>query len=101
MTTLVHQRHMQYVAVVSPQSNQKYNFQSFHVMDHLTTECKATTITCSSASLRTCGSVCVFRQATELAELTSKISLLEDAKKKKEEEATEWQKKVNMITCHS
>lgn len=33
-------------------------------------------------------------QATELAELTSKISLLEDAKKKKEEEAVEWQEKV-------
>lgn len=44
-----------------------------------------------------CGSVCVFGQATELAELTSKISLLEDAKKKKEEEATEWQKKVHMV----
>lgn len=34
-------------------------------------------------------------QATELAELTSKISLLEDAKKKKEDEALEWQTKVN------
>lgn len=33
-------------------------------------------------------------QATELAELTSKISLLEDAKKKKEDEAIEWQQKV-------
>lgn len=33
-------------------------------------------------------------QATELADLTSKISLLEDAKKKKEEEAVEWQEKV-------
>lgn len=33
-------------------------------------------------------------QATELAELTSKISLLEDAKKKKEDEAVEWQQKV-------
>lgn len=36
---------------------------------------------------------CLF-QATELADLTSKISLLEDAKKKKEEEAVEWQQKV-------
>lgn len=33
-------------------------------------------------------------QATELADLTSKISLLEDAKKKKEEEANQWQQKV-------
>lgn len=33
-------------------------------------------------------------QATELAEYTAKISLLEDAKKKKDEEATEWQHKV-------
>ncbi|XP_039622276.1 moesin a [Polypterus senegalus] len=32
--------------------------------------------------------------ATELAELTSKISLLEDAKKKKEDEAREWQEKA-------
>lgn len=36
---------------------------------------------------------CLF-QATELADLTSRISLLEDAKKKKEEEAVEWQQKV-------
>lgn len=35
-----------------------------------------------------------FPKATELADLTSKISLLEDAKKKKEEEAQEWQQKV-------
>ncbi|KAL2094688.1 hypothetical protein ACEWY4_009407 [Coilia grayii] len=35
--------------------------------------------------------------ATELAELTSKISLLEDAKKKKEDEATEWQQKACMV----
>ncbi|XP_063059146.1 moesin a [Engraulis encrasicolus] len=35
--------------------------------------------------------------ATELAELTSKISLLEDAKKKKEDEATEWQQKASMV----
>ncbi len=44
-----------------------------------------------------CIYVCI--QATELAELTSKISLLEDAKKKKDEEASEWQMKVNMDTC--
>uniref|UniRef100_A0A8C9VQK3 Moesin a n=1 Tax=Scleropages formosus TaxID=113540 RepID=A0A8C9VQK3_SCLFO len=35
--------------------------------------------------------------ATELAELTSKISLLEDAKKKKEEEALEWQQKATTV----
>ncbi|KAG9329742.1 hypothetical protein JZ751_029865 [Albula glossodonta] len=35
--------------------------------------------------------------ATELAELTSKISLLEDAKKKKEEEANEWQQKATTV----
>lgn len=35
-----------------------------------------------------------FPKATELADLTSKISLLEDAKKKKEEEALQWQEKV-------
>lgn len=33
-------------------------------------------------------------QATELAEFTATISLLEEAKKKKEEEAKEWQHKV-------
>ncbi|KAJ3588832.1 hypothetical protein NHX12_009686 [Muraenolepis orangiensis] len=35
--------------------------------------------------------------ATELAELTSKISLLEDAKKKKEDEAQEWQDKAELV----
>ena len=35
-------------------------------------------------------------QATELAELTSKISQLEDAKKKKDEEANKWQKRVRL-----
>ncbi|XP_068601153.1 moesin-like [Brachionichthys hirsutus] len=35
--------------------------------------------------------------ATELAELTSKISLLEDAKKKKEDEAVHWQQKATMV----
>ncbi|XP_029303744.1 moesin a [Cottoperca gobio] len=35
--------------------------------------------------------------ATELADLTSKISLLEDAKKKKDEEAVEWQQKATMV----
>ncbi|XP_030294025.1 moesin isoform X3 [Sparus aurata] len=35
--------------------------------------------------------------ATELADLTSKISLLEDAKKKKEEEASQWQEKATMV----
>lgn len=33
-------------------------------------------------------------QAAELAEFTAKISLLEEAKRKKEEEANEWQHKV-------
>ncbi|XP_046874512.1 moesin-like [Hypomesus transpacificus] len=36
-------------------------------------------------------------QATELAELTSKISRLEDAKKKKEDEAKKWQKRAVMV----
>lgn len=35
-----------------------------------------------------------FVQATELAELTTKISQLEEAKKKKDEEAQQWQKRV-------
>ena len=38
--------------------------------------------------------MCCPLQATELADLTSKISLLEDAKKKKEDEASQWQQKV-------
>lgn len=33
-------------------------------------------------------------QAAELAEFTAKIALLEEAKRKKEDEATEWQHKV-------
>lgn len=41
----------------------------------------------------------VSRQAAELAEYTAKISLLEEAKKKKEEEATEWQHKVRNVRC--
>lgn len=40
--------------------------------------------------------MCVCAQATELAELTSKISQLEDAKKKKDEEAKRWQKRVRI-----
>uniref|UniRef100_A0A6Q2Z4S9 FERM domain-containing protein n=1 Tax=Esox lucius TaxID=8010 RepID=A0A6Q2Z4S9_ESOLU len=35
--------------------------------------------------------------ATELAELTSKISLLEDAKQRKEDEAMQWQQKACMV----
>ncbi|KTF92647.1 hypothetical protein cypCar_00034619 [Cyprinus carpio] len=35
--------------------------------------------------------------ATELAELTSKITLLEDAKKKKEDEARKWQRRAIMV----
>ncbi|XP_049899060.1 moesin-like isoform X1 [Epinephelus moara] len=35
--------------------------------------------------------------ATELAELTSKISQLEDAKKKKDEEANRWQKRAMVV----
>ncbi|CAB1352739.1 unnamed protein product [Coregonus sp. 'balchen'] len=37
------------------------------------------------------------QHATELAELTSKISLLEDAKQRKEDEATQWQQKACMV----
>lgn len=37
---------------------------------------------------------CIFPQAAELAEFTAKIALLEEAKRKKEDEATEWQHKV-------
>ena len=36
----------------------------------------------------------VWSQAAELAEFTAKIALLEDAKRKKEDEASEWQHKV-------
>lgn len=43
-----------------------------------------------------CVRACVCVQATELAELTSKISQLEDAKKKKDEEAKKWQKRVRI-----
>lgn len=43
-----------------------------------------------------CVCLCVCMQATELAELTSKISQLEDAKKKKDEEANKWQKRVRL-----
>lgn len=42
-----------------------------------------------------------FHQAAELAEFTAKIALLEDAKRKKEEEATEWQHKVRHRTSIS
>lgn len=38
-------------------------------------------------------------QAAELAEFTAKIALLEEAKKKKEEEASEWQHKVMSSFC--
>lgn len=38
--------------------------------------------------------VFILSQASELAEFTAKIALLEDAKQKKEDEATEWQHKV-------
>lgn len=37
-------------------------------------------------------------QAAELAEFTAKISLLEEAKRKKEDEASEWQHKVSGTT---
>lgn len=37
-------------------------------------------------------------QATELAEFTAKIALLEEAKRKKEDEATEWQHKVLQLS---
>lgn len=38
--------------------------------------------------------ISVLSQASELAEFTAKIVLLEEAKRKKEDEATEWQHKV-------
>ena len=37
-------------------------------------------------------------QAAELAEHTAKISLLEEAKKRKEEEADTWQLRVRALT---
>lgn len=43
---------------------------------------------------------CVCSQAAELAEFTAKISLLEEAKRKKEDEATEWQQKVHFQQLH-
>lgn len=36
----------------------------------------------------------ITQQAAELAEYTAKIALLEEAKRKKEEEVTDWQHKV-------
>uniref|UniRef100_A0A8C5BGP9 Moesin n=1 Tax=Gadus morhua TaxID=8049 RepID=A0A8C5BGP9_GADMO len=49
-------------------------------------------------SLPTLSSVLlVSPQATELADLTSKISILEDAKKKKDEEAQQWQDKAELV----
>ena len=41
-------------------------------------------------------SLCIFVQAAELAEFTAKIALLEEAKRKKDEEASEWQHKVRL-----
>lgn len=38
--------------------------------------------------------VSILSQASELAEFTAKIVLLEEAKRKKDDEATEWQHKV-------
>lgn len=40
-------------------------------------------------------------QAAELGEFTAKIALLEEAKRKKEEEATEWQHKVTVTSSTS
>ena len=42
-------------------------------------------------------SLCVSAQAAELAEFTAKIALLEEAKRKKDEEASEWQHKVRLV----
>ena len=42
--------------------------------------------------------VSILTQASELAEFTAKISLLEEAKRKKDDEATEWQHKVRACT---
>ncbi|XP_064185893.1 radixin-like [Anguilla rostrata] len=38
--------------------------------------------------------LCILLQAAELGEFTAKIALLEEAKRKKEEEATDWQQKA-------
>lgn len=43
--------------------------------------------------------MCVLLQASELAEFTAKITLLEEAKRKKEDEANEWQHKVLQPSC--
>lgn len=42
--------------------------------------------------------IVVLYQASELAEHTAKITLLEDAWKRKEEEATVWQLRVRALT---
>lgn len=42
--------------------------------------------------------ILVLYQASELAEHTAKIALLEDAWKRKEEEASTWQLKVRALT---
>lgn len=48
----------------------------------------------TESNLVTFTGTCYFLQAAELAEFTAKIALLEEAKRKKEDEATEWQHKV-------
>lgn len=45
--------------------------------------------------------VSMLSQASELAEFTAKISLLEEAKRKKDDEATEWQQKVQDSSLHN
>lgn len=54
---------------------------------------------CSAFALSICNTaVFLVSQATELAEFTAKIALLEEAKRKKEDEATEWQHKVLQLS---
>lgn len=59
---------------------------------HIQSFCKQTlSIGCKCNS-----GISISSQASELAEFTAKIALLEDAKRKKEDEATEWQHKVQL-----
>lgn len=51
------------------------------------------------AALRKCSAVLSF-QAAELADYTARIATLEDAKKRKEEDAILWQNRVSMNPCH-
>lgn len=46
--------------------------------------------------LSLCNSHFIIQQATELAEYTAKIALLEEARKRKESEVEEWQIRVSI-----